>query len=144
MLALITGANRGIGRSAALQLAREGVDIVLTYRTHADEAAAVVAEIEALGRTARALPLDTGDVASFPAFVAELGDTRIDYLVNNAGMSIGGAFGEVDEADFDRLVDVIQASTASWTSTSRASSSSPRRCSVCSPTAGRSSTSRPA
>ena len=66
MLALITGANRGIGRSAALQLAREGVDIVLTYRTHADEAAAVVAEIEALGRTARALQLDTGDVASFP------------------------------------------------------------------------------
>ena len=107
MLALITGANRGIGRSTALQLARDGVDIILTYRTHADEAADVVAEIEALGRTARALPLDTGDVASFPAPSSPaLGDTRIDYLVNNAGMAIGGAFGEVDEADFDRLVDV--------------------------------------
>jgi NAD(P)-dependent dehydrogenase (short-subunit alcohol dehydrogenase family) len=55
-IALITGANRGLGRSAALCLARDGVDIILTYRSHADEAAAVVAEIEALGRSAVALP----------------------------------------------------------------------------------------
>jgi NAD(P)-dependent dehydrogenase (short-subunit alcohol dehydrogenase family) len=80
-IALITGANRGIGRSTALQLAREGVDVILTYRTHADEASDVVAEIEALGRNATALQLDTGDVASFDAFVAALGDTRIDFLV---------------------------------------------------------------
>jgi NAD(P)-dependent dehydrogenase (short-subunit alcohol dehydrogenase family) len=105
-IALITGANRGIGRSTALQLARDGVDVILTYRTHADEAADVVAEIEALGRNATALQLDTGDVASFEAFGAVLGDTRIDFLVNNAGMSIGGDFADVTVADFDQLVDV--------------------------------------
>jgi NAD(P)-dependent dehydrogenase (short-subunit alcohol dehydrogenase family) len=64
-IALITGGNRGIGRSAAIHLAKDGVDSVITYRSHADEAAEVVAEIEALGRQAAALQLDTGDSSSF-------------------------------------------------------------------------------
>jgi len=113
-IALITGANRGIGRSAALHLARDGVDVLLTYRSHPDEAAAVVAELEALGRSAVALRLDVGDTGSFGAFAEEvtaaLRDTwdrdRFDILVNNGGMSIAGAFADVTEDDFDRLVDV--------------------------------------
>jgi len=47
-IALITGGSRGLGRNAALKLAARGVDIILTYRSRADEAAAVVAQIEAL------------------------------------------------------------------------------------------------
>jgi NAD(P)-dependent dehydrogenase (short-subunit alcohol dehydrogenase family) len=113
-IALITGGNRGIGRSTALHLARGGVDVILTYRTNADEAAAVVAEITELGRSAVALPLDVGDVASFPAFAAAVTDAlqktwerdTFDFLVNNGGMSIGGSLATVTEADFDRLVDV--------------------------------------
>ncbi|BBA97225.1 putative short chain dehydrogenase/reductase [Actinacidiphila reveromycinica] len=113
-VALITGANRGLGRSTALRLAAEGVDSVLTYRSHADEAQAVVDEITALGRTARALPLDAGRVEDFPGFVAEVertlketwGRDRFDYLVNNAGHSAPAPFAETTVEDFDALFAV--------------------------------------
>ena len=57
-IALVTGASRGLGRSTALQLAKQGADVLLTYRDRADEARQVVQQIEALGRRAVALPLD--------------------------------------------------------------------------------------
>ena len=109
-IALITGGNRGIGRSTALHV---DADVILTYRTNADEAAAVVAEIELAGRRAAALQLDVGDVASFDAFadafreiLAGWDRDTFDFLVNNGGMSIGGTIAEVTAEDFDRLVDV--------------------------------------
>ena len=113
-IALITGANRGIGRSTALHLAREGVDIIATYRSHPDEADGLVAEIAELGRTAVALPLDVGDVSSLDAFADSvreaLGTTwdrgTFDHLVNNGGMSRGGTIADVAEADVDALIDV--------------------------------------
>jgi NAD(P)-dependent dehydrogenase (short-subunit alcohol dehydrogenase family) len=113
-IALITGGNRGIGRSAAIHLANDGVDSVITYRTHADEAAEVVAEIEALGRKAVALQLDTGDSSTFADFASTLAailkDTwerdTFDFLVNNAGNSSNSAFTEVTEEEFDTLVDI--------------------------------------
>jgi NAD(P)-dependent dehydrogenase (short-subunit alcohol dehydrogenase family) len=113
-IALITGGNRGIGRSAAIHLAKDGVDSVITYRSHADEAADVVAEIEALGRQAAALQLDTGDSSTFEAFAGSLASTlqadwsrdTFDFLVNNAGNSSNSGFAEVTEEEFDTLVDI--------------------------------------
>lgn len=112
-IALITGGNRGLGRSAALELARDGVDVLVTYRTNAEEATAVVAELEGLGVTARALQLDASDVPSFPAFAEEvraaLGETGhagIDLLVNNAGTGLHATFVETTEEQFDEMVDV--------------------------------------
>jgi NAD(P)-dependent dehydrogenase (short-subunit alcohol dehydrogenase family) len=113
-IALITGGNRGIGRATALALAADGVDSVITYRTHAEEAAAVVAELEALGRTAVALPLDTGDTGGFAAFAEALAGTlqktwgrdTFDHLVNNAGNSSATGFAEMTEEEFDGLVDI--------------------------------------
>jgi NAD(P)-dependent dehydrogenase (short-subunit alcohol dehydrogenase family) len=113
-IALITGGNRGIGRSAAIHLAEDGVDSVITYRSHADEAAEVVAAIEGLGRKAVALQLDTGESSTFGDFASALASTlqetwgrdTFDFLVNNAGNSSDSAFAEVTEEEFDRLVDI--------------------------------------
>jgi len=113
-IALITGGNRGIGRSTALALAAKGVDSVITYRSHAEECDAVVGELEALGRKAVALQLDTGDTSQFEAFSATLagalqetwGRDTFDYLVNNAGNSSNHGFTEVTEEEFDGLVDI--------------------------------------
>ena len=113
-IVLITGGSRGLGRSAALAAARTGIDVVLTYRQQAAEAQAVVAEIEALGRRAVALPLDVGDVRSFEGFAAQLTQAlqthwqreRFDFLVNNAGMGVHAPITDTTEAQFDALVNV--------------------------------------
>ncbi|MCW0181885.1 MAG: SDR family oxidoreductase [Zavarzinia sp.] len=113
-ITLVTGGSRGLGRNSALSIARRGGDVVITYRSQADEAAATVAEIEALGRKALAFPLDTGDIASFAAFAetlkAALAATwrreTFDHLVNNAGHGDLTPIGTTTVDQFDRLVDV--------------------------------------
>ena len=111
-IALITGGSRGLGRSAAIHLARQGSDVIVTYRERADEAARVVAEIEALGRRAAALQLEVGNSSAFNDFAARLRSrlagwnrTRFDHLVNNAGAGAHASFAETTEAQFDMLVD---------------------------------------
>ena len=71
-LSLVTGGSRGLGRNTAISIARHGGDVILTYHSGKDNAEAVVAEIEALGRKAMALQLDTGNVSTFPAFADAL------------------------------------------------------------------------
>ena len=108
-IALVTGGSRGLGKNTALHLARNGSDVILTYRSQAAEAQAVVADITALGRRAVALPLDTGNIASFVDFAAQvkaaLASTwqreRFDHLVNNAGVGIHASLMETTEAQFD-------------------------------------------
>ncbi|KAA0182254.1 SDR family oxidoreductase [Cupriavidus gilardii] len=113
-IALVTGASRGLGRATALSIARSGGDVIVTYQRRADEANAVVAEIEALGRKACALQLDTGDVGSFAAFAQTLRTAlrqtwqrdTFDHLVNNAGHGDYALIGDTTEAQFDALVNV--------------------------------------
>jgi NAD(P)-dependent dehydrogenase (short-subunit alcohol dehydrogenase family) len=113
-IAIITGGSRGLGRSAALHLARAGVDVILTYRSQEAEAAAVVAEIEGVGRKAVALKLDTGKSASFDSFVEAVQQaltrkwqrSSFDFLVNNAGFGGVAPFAETTEEQFDQLMNV--------------------------------------
>jgi NAD(P)-dependent dehydrogenase (short-subunit alcohol dehydrogenase family) len=113
-IALITGGSRGLGRNTAESLARKGVDSVITYNSRADEARKVVAAIQAQGRKAVALQLDTGAVETFPLFADTLKRAlretwdreRFDFLVNNAGTAHHNSIENTTEAEFDALYNV--------------------------------------
>lgn len=113
-VSIITGGSRGLGRNMAVNIARKGGDVVLTYLSNASEAAAAVAEITALGRKAVALQLDTGRVGGFPDFVtrlrAALAQTwrreTFDHLINNAGHGDMALIEQTTEAQFDALLNV--------------------------------------
>lgn len=113
-IAIITGGSRGLGKSSALHLAKNGVDVILTYQTQEVAALAVVAEIEALGRKAVALPLDVAHSNTFAGFAEQVaaalksnwGTERFDVLVNNAGMGTHALLMDTTEAQFDALVNV--------------------------------------
>ncbi|WP_130832565.1 SDR family NAD(P)-dependent oxidoreductase [[Erwinia] mediterraneensis] len=113
-IALITGGSRGLGRNAALKLAKKGCDIIITYRSQSKEAQKVVQEIEAAGGRASALALDVGDISQFDAFVGEVKTLlqtrwqrdRFDCLVNNAGVGLHKPFAETSEAEFDNLMNI--------------------------------------
>lgn len=112
-IALVTGGSRGLGKSAALNLARKDVDVIITYRTQQTEAEAVVRELQALGGRAAALPLDQANSASFAGFAGELQGLlhswqreQLDILVNNAGVGVNASFAETTEAQFDQLMNI--------------------------------------
>jgi NAD(P)-dependent dehydrogenase (short-subunit alcohol dehydrogenase family) len=113
-IALITGASRGLGRNTALNIAREGSDVIITYQSREEDARAVVAEIAAMGCQAIALQLDIGDVSAFKLFAEQLRTAlrktwqrdTFDHLVNNAGHGDMASIAETTEAQFDKLVNV--------------------------------------
>lgn len=113
-ISLVTGGSRGLGRNTAISIARRGGDVILTYRSDRESADAVVAEIEALGRKAVALQLDTAEVSTFAAFVdtlraaitARWGRDTLDHLVNNAGHGDMADFATTTEVQFDALFNV--------------------------------------
>jgi NADP-dependent 3-hydroxy acid dehydrogenase YdfG len=106
-VAVITGAGSGIGRATALAMARRGCHLALA---DIDEAAVrdSVATAQALGVRATAHRLDVADraaVAAFPDAVSRA-HKRVDLVMNNAGVALGGTFEQVSEADFDWLLEI--------------------------------------
>ena len=113
-IALITGASRGLGRNTALNIARKGSDVIITYQSRQQDAEAVVAEIAAMGRRAVALELNVSDVSTFASFADRLRTAlretwqrdTFDHLVNNAGHGDMASITETTEAQFDKLINV--------------------------------------
>ena len=99
-VALITGATSGIGRAAAMQLAAQGATVIVHGRD-ADRGAAVVAEIENGGGSARFVGADLGEPAQALGLAREAGD--VDILVNNAGFPWFGPTSKLDAKTLDQL-----------------------------------------
>jgi NAD(P)-dependent dehydrogenase (short-subunit alcohol dehydrogenase family) len=108
-VALVTGANRGIGREVARQLAARGYDVLLGARDAAKAAAAARELAQETGGSVAALTLDVADPSSIAAAAAQVHrePARLDVLVNNAG--IGSDFGVPGAApDFDAIQRALE------------------------------------
>jgi NAD(P)-dependent dehydrogenase (short-subunit alcohol dehydrogenase family) len=105
--AVVTGAAGGIGRGIALSLARRGCDLALCD-IDANGLAGTCALVESARVRVSRHTLDVADRAAVAALPAEVARThgRLDLLVNNAGVALGGAFEQVSERDFDWLFDI--------------------------------------
>jgi NAD(P)-dependent dehydrogenase (short-subunit alcohol dehydrogenase family) len=111
---VITGGSRGIGASAAIECARRGLGVILTYKQNPDAAGSVVRRIVEAGGRAVALPLDVAAIGTFAAFrqtvkevlTAKWSEARLGGLVNNAGYGLYSPIDTVTEAQFDGLMGV--------------------------------------
>lgn len=113
-IVIVTGSSRGIGASTALECAKRGMGVVVTYNRNPKKAEDVVKAIAGIGGTAVALKLDVGNSRSFPEFRNEVSaqinaiwDRKtFDFLVNNAGYGLYAPIPDVTEEQFDGLFNV--------------------------------------
>jgi 3-oxoacyl-[acyl-carrier protein] reductase len=105
--AIVTGGSRGIGRAICLELGRRGCDVAFSYRQSADMAERVAAELAGMGRRARAFCTDGADAAAVESMVGEVRRDfgRIDFLVNNAGITRDKLLPVMNEAEWDEVLN---------------------------------------
>jgi NAD(P)-dependent dehydrogenase (short-subunit alcohol dehydrogenase family) len=107
--ALVTGASRGMGRAAALELAKAGAQVLVHYSSGAKDADAVVAEIRKLGARADAVQADLAAADGAHKLAKQVRDIvggRLDILVANAGIAKNATIEDTTVEDFDRLFAV--------------------------------------
>ena len=113
-IAVVTGGSRGLGKDMAINIAKKGIDVIITYHSNKSAADKVVAEIRNMGRLAYALQLDIAKINSFDQFFNQLSTylktetakEKFDFLINNAGTGIYQPFIETTEEQFDEMVNV--------------------------------------
>ncbi len=125
--ALVTGSASGIGRAAALRLARGGFDVTINYSRSAARAAQTVAEMQQVGGTHQAVAADVSDDDAVRAMVAAAApEGRLDVLVNNAGMTSETAPDDLDGIDLDEWDRVFAVNVRGLVQVTRAAAKSLR------------------
>ncbi len=107
-VALVTGAGRGIGAQIALTLAKENTDIAVVDYAPAEAAAETLSALAAAGVTARYYSCDVSDFSATKAVVDQIVKDfgKIDVLVNNAGVTADKLILRMEEADWDRVLNI--------------------------------------
>lgn len=112
--AIITGGTRGLGYDMAINLAKEGHNVVFSYVKNEDRAKEVISEIEALGTIAAAFPFDANAPESGKQFIQNattfveehIGNKGFDFLINNAGTGTYNLIADTVDAQFDEMMNV--------------------------------------
>ena len=106
--AIVTGSSRGIGRGCAIELAKQGANVVINYRTHREEAEEVLREIESHGVRGMMLQADIVNQTAVEQMVAKTAAEfgSVDLFVSNAAYSDRQVMVEADMEGFRRTIDV--------------------------------------
>lgn len=106
-VAIVTGGSRGIGRAICLMLADEGADVAFTYLKSAREAGALKQEIEKKGAKALALQIDVRDFQKAKELIEKTKQAfgRLDFLINNAGITKDKALMMMDKDEWQEVID---------------------------------------
>lgn len=110
---IVTGSSRGIGREIAIELARQGCDVVVNFHNNSGAASEVIAEIERLGTKAVAVQCDISDVSQHQKLIDAAHDTfgRLDILVNNAATVAVADVLEESLEEFDLMLSTNMRAT---------------------------------
>ncbi len=108
MVALVTGASRGIGEQTAKLLAQNGYSVAINYKKSGDRAKALAKSLQDSGYIAETFCADVSNFNEVASMICEIEKTmgKVDILVNNAGIAQQKLFCDITQNDFDTMFDV--------------------------------------